>query len=195
MSQEITITVYRSVELTGAARERALTWIGEGVTSFAAGDVTEHIKARLEPLGLPVGDIQWSLSSCQGDGVAFYGPIDLPRFIRTIYGRGRVRREQRYALGRAIFDGVGVKIIRNHLGHRYSHARTMVVETDYRDDNPAVEDALEQFVEDATSFIRTLSNECEHAGYSILEAATDPEALDEHADANGFLFHEDGRPV
>jgi hypothetical protein len=43
--------------------------------------LNDLFKERLEEVGLPSDDIRWSLNYTQGDGVAFYGQIDIKDYL------------------------------------------------------------------------------------------------------------------
>lgn len=108
--------------------------------------VTTHFKHRLEALGYSSDlDVYWSLSYCQGDGVAFYGRLPArhePLFKRfldetgqglTTHGR-LLKKKQAQLLARFMdvveaFDSEEISINRIGIG-RYDHFNTMEVSCD-----------------------------------------------------------------
>ena len=74
------IKVFKFEELSEEAKEVARNWY-KGCMDNDFYFETEHIKEdfqyELEKLGYPTNKIEFSLSYSQGDGVAFYGHIDL----------------------------------------------------------------------------------------------------------------------
>ena len=76
MRQE-TINICTFNELSDEAKEKAREWYRDGDSEMTS----DQFEYRLEELGLPNKDIRWSLSCCQGDGVAFYGELDIEEYL------------------------------------------------------------------------------------------------------------------
>jgi len=80
MPRTKTITLYEFDELSDKAKERARDWYRESEAHFFdAEDFEEHVlREHVEyHFRLKLPKCRWSLNHCQGDGVAFYGAIDL----------------------------------------------------------------------------------------------------------------------
>lgn len=157
-----------------------------------------YFNSQLVNAGLPDGlKIEWSLSYCQGDGMAFYGNINYSQWIKLfshIYPNQKRKFRKFKRLARSIlewenyWDGV-IEIRRNSYGYRYSHFNTMVI------DSPSAEDfqffcsgqakkdwyfptdkvyeyqsLWNDFVQDLGEYIRDLSIRLEKDGYRIIEA-------------------------
>lgn len=97
------------------------------LSDSGADDVSFHIKGRLEELGLPNDDVSWSLSFCQGDGVAFCGRVSLSENLPvTLMDRQKDRHPDLISLRYLIAAGyysVEYRLTKNSHGHRYGHGR------------------------------------------------------------------------
>ena len=156
--RDYTLRLYSFNELDEEAKEKAIyemqnrlhEWIGEG-------ELTDVITYKLEE---EIGDsheldIQYSLSYCQGDGVALYG---------------RLYREQAPALTWP--DRVAyVDLVRNQWGYRYSHSNSFNVKASDEHDEPVnlAGTVIEQQ-------LRDLCKDLERAGYKYMEAYTSRES-------------------
>ncbi|MGR3808220.1 hypothetical protein [Pasteurella testudinis] len=101
--------------------------------------LTHYFQTKLAQAGYPADlQIEWSLSYCQGDGVAFYGDIDsnslTALFMRCLTEQGVDEHERQ--LGLEKWETIWLPelatgwdsfpaITRNHFGYRYSHLNTM----------------------------------------------------------------------
>ena len=75
---EQTIKVYGYNELDDHVRMRLLEGYQRAAHEmFPAEMLTDWFKDFLSDKGFDLEDIRWSFSCCQGDGVAFYGLVDL----------------------------------------------------------------------------------------------------------------------
>ena len=89
MPQTLKIQIFKFSELEGAARNRALEW-GRKVSheNYSSEFLTEIFEEQLKDRGYEFDEPKigfrtyWSLSSCQGDGVAFYGRLDLDELAK-----------------------------------------------------------------------------------------------------------------
>jgi hypothetical protein len=86
MPETLTVTTYTFDELTGSARETVLDW-GRKVCSegYPCETLTDTFQEELAYRGYTIDrdKISWSLSCCQGDGVAFSGRIDLDELAKV----------------------------------------------------------------------------------------------------------------
>jgi hypothetical protein len=194
MPNSLTIQVFTFEELSEegppspfsgmSPRDRAREIIGPVIQGWANEDLQNEFAERLSEYGFPTNDVEWSLGYCQGDGVAFYGRVDVETYCR----KRRVLRRMRPLLAADPY----VTIERNSFGYHYSHWNTMDVsgefygpETERR--NELLRELLEMLDED----VKTVSRELERYGYDALEV-TD-EMIAEHCDANEIVFTADGR--
>ena len=171
------------------------------------GDVTEYVTERLEQeldyFGLPSDALEWSLSYCQGDGVAFYGIVDVNR-LRVALGlltdpkqtpcpdvTETMHDEIVALLGvlrRNFAEEVSLAIDGNSFSYHYSHARTMEAEGGI---DPTNEDEVVLY-EAFLSYIHAVSRYLETLGYSIIEDIESDESIIEECEANEYEFLEDG---
>lgn len=205
-------TTYTYAELpTPEAKKRAVEWArkneNETFSDFHATDITRMFYEKLSALGYPCHDpdarddhrrtrahgdangcIEWSLSHSQGDGVAFYGPVDMEIVAK------RVLTPEDYAAWKTLHDDgdITVKLVRNGFGHRYSHWNTMTVSIE----SNSGDSALLQRIEDAiTEDVRKTSRELESAGYKEIEYKLSDPVLIEGLMNNDDEFYADGRPA
>lgn len=190
MPTERTITVYKLDELSPAARKKAIASLQDDLNqTFDSSELTEFFKAQLDEYELPSGDIRWSLSSSQGDGVAFYGNLDLPRYLKK---RGLLGKYKSIA---KFFDDISVKIIKAQAFHQYDHWNTMRVELDAPHTTAAQEKRFNQLEADILEHIQAVSRELERLGYKEIEYQTSEEVAVEMADANDYEFDEQGNQI
>ena len=74
------VKVLQFNELSDTAKERAREWYRNRLNndfSFESDCIGENFKEALKDAGYCTDNVEWSLSSCQGDGVNFAGDIDL----------------------------------------------------------------------------------------------------------------------
>lgn len=156
--KDYTLRLYSFNELDEQGKEKAIEemqnrlheWIGEEeLTDFLTYKLEEAISDRQEL------EIQYSLSYCQGDGVALYG---------------RIYREQAPALTWP--DRVAyVDLLRGQWSNRYSHYNSFNVEASDEADEPV--DLARTVIEQQ---LRDLCKDLERAGYKYMEGATSKEA-------------------
>jgi len=184
------ITIYKFNELSESAKETARSWWKESMDIEFDG-ITESIQFKLEELGLPTEDVQWRLSCCQGDGVAFYGSLDVEEYLVKNKIKSKFRK---------LFDADkdllidNVEIYSNN--SHYNHYNTMTVsynEALYNGyENSSREQALEDFTDHLQEHIKDLSRDFEKEGYEEIERITSNEAVDESLNFHDFDFTEEG---
>jgi len=199
----IEITAYSFTELAPAAQEKARSWFREGIDSSDA--IREHYRYTLGELGYPTDTICFSLGYCQGDGMAFYGQVELEEFFTKRLtcaesvpefrlSDNNVLASLRDRIGKDI-DAFSCSIGRNTCGWRYSHFNTMSVSVDFdtgQEDAWRLEllaDELEQWLD---RDVRAVSKLLEQAGYDIIEGDRADEQVDEGICANEYLFTASG---
>lgn len=204
MPKKREIEVYEFNELSDEAKKRAIehyrphAWI-----SHDSGWLSDQFKMDLETLGLPNEDVRWSLGYSQGDGVAFYGLIDLKAYLAapmTAYGKeGRTGAKSWSPRGgvsekRKFLPLVGkVDLTLKKDNPHYDHWNSMGLYEDVNEDLSPAEDALlNKLMEFVNKHIKDVSKEMEKIGYSEIEYQTSDEAIGDFLQANEFEFDEDG---
>ncbi|MCB5366963.1 MULTISPECIES: hypothetical protein [Bacillati] len=212
MRKEI-VKVFSYEELSEEAKKCARDWyrsILDRDFSFESQMITENFEIILEKKGYPTEDIEWSLSYCQGDGVAFYGSIqDIDKVAK------RLLSEADYKLFNLIFNDHGLyidcEIFRNSYGYHYSHYNTMEIELDHEDIDTIVyevygleeheegyenkyidiENLLDTLEEAIKDDIKEVSKQLEKLGYKEIEYYY--EAVEEALITNEYEFLENGK--
>ena len=211
-------------ELNAEAQERARISYRMADSGAIEGEsIAEAIEEELELLGLPNDDAEFSLSYSQGDGVAFYGRVEMTQKLLNkldMTDDSRMFIEQAQARGWTI----DADIVRNHWATHYSHWNTMDVET-YADDAASIaeelfeddlrefedgtdeyseqlehyvdliEDALDQLEVALSQYVKEVSRELEAYGYAMLDYYDSDEYIAEAIEANGYVYNEEGEQV
>jgi hypothetical protein len=175
--------------------------------------ITEKFAEKLSDMGYPTDSLEWRLNYSQGDGVAFYGEVDIDKVMKRLEHKGY---DLNYDLYRAI-DSENLTIIariyRNSFGYHYSHYNTMEVYVD----GDSIETMMEYLYEDLDSDtdeyvdkyneihnfllnlkdcihsdIKNVSKELEREGYRDIEYYSSDEYIVETLIANEYEFTEDG---
>jgi hypothetical protein len=164
--KEYTVQRYAFSELTEGARETAISKLQDTLLEYLdEREITDYLRGQIEGSlgGYPDEDIEiaYSLSYCQGDGVAIYGMLrrsDAPDLTWPV-------------------NADHVTLTRNSWGHHYSHWNSFNVEI-YDVDGEIVDDS------DGTRILETqlrdLCRELERAGYKYIEGMTSREAAIEY---------------
>ena len=157
--KEYVVRRYSFSELNEEAREKAiddtqrhlLEWLSEReLTDYLEGKLEEDLGSLPEDI-----TIAYSLSYCQGDGVALYGRIykrEAPSFTWP---------EGSYY----------VDLVRNSWSNHYSHYNTFNVELNNENDEPI--DLSGSHIEEQ---LRTLCKKLERLGYKYIENETSRES-------------------
>jgi hypothetical protein len=167
--------------------------------SCDSDNLTEYFREKAKDGGFD-DDVKvlWSLSSCQGDGVAFEGDYKITDSFITNHGDSF-----NYAETRRMFWLVkqGLKFrVRN--GGRYSHYNSMSYECycDYEDNikgyvsnEKLVIDLIEKLYPLVKQEVQALSKECERAGYDDMDSHTTDEYIKDALIGNEYEFTEEGR--
>jgi len=124
MPKKKEILIYEFDELSEKAKERAIELLidaGKAFTDSDAEDLTDLFKQDLEDhYGLGKMDVCWDLAYTQGDGVAFWGKVDVEKFVET-----EIERDPKLERFKKLLPFISVKI--NHSG-RYCHEMSMELE-------------------------------------------------------------------
>jgi hypothetical protein len=183
------VTVYKFDELSPRAKKKAIEkaqgYLNENIdTDF----ITNDFKEALKEYGLPHKDIRWRLSNSQGDGVAFYGRIDLEAYIV------KNKLKQKFSGIASLIDAGEVDIvIEKHRGfHMYDHHNTMVVGMDASGVTKKQSELLDELTEDIKERIKDVSRHFEKSGYALIESETSEEAAKDFIEGNDYEFDVNG---
>ena len=213
MPKPITIQAYEYAELSPNAKEAARNWYKETEDDIS-GDIAESYRYALEELGYPISDIKFSLSYCQGDGMAFYGRVELPEFLAKrmtdsclefkIVDENRKTLQELYKeLGDGI-NYVDCNILRRNCGYHYSHHNTMRVEfggdyaqaLNYGYDGKLTLERFDEVADDLQEWISTdvkdISRSLAKQGYEEIDYARCDESVAEALMGNDYLFTREG---
>jgi hypothetical protein len=184
--------------LSKAAKERAIEETQEFLnTDLRVEEITEMFGEFLAERGFPDMKVYWSLSYCQGDGVAFEGSIDMDEIAKhDEYVVEQLARG--VLLGVADDDWNWSGKITQH--GNYSHAYSMDLELEWEltgltDGDTTFEqlDEIARAIRDhLAEKIKSLSREMEDMGYKEIEYQTSEEMAKETIEANDYRFDRDG---
>ena len=141
--------------------------------------IKTYFTRQLAKRGYPTDDICYSLNSCQGDGMAWYGDIDEDAL--TCFADTLMTGTEKAAVKRVINKGATVTISRNNFATHYSHFNTMDVEGEsyYAEALTEFEEAaFDTFIEALAEDVVATSKALESDGYAIVEAGASYGALD-----------------
>lgn len=142
-------------------------------------------------------NVEYSLSYCQGDGVAFYGYLDTKDLINLFNKRNPQKRKQNmfanlvnHIEASKYCNDIEVEICRNNYGYRYSHCNTMNLSAQPSECLVFFEDCdarkewhfpagkvgkykalWDDFIRDLEDYIKDVSCHLEQVGYQIIEAS------------------------
>ena len=154
-------------------------------------NLLDMFKYELELLGYPTDDIEFSLSSCQGDGMAFYGDVDVSDYVGTDKPCpfNWAKTFNKILLLKP--GGVYIVISRNSFGSHYSHWNTMDVEVrvdgcgllgrgrEWSDRDKIIDrkegELCEELRKEIKEDIQAISHRLEKRGYEIVEHRDDDE--------------------
>lgn len=199
------VKVYSFAELSEDAKEEAKRWYMNDETR--SEDLTSDFESDIDCI-FPNSDlnVQWSLNSCQGDGVNIYGSLNLEDIL-TLPGSGRAPefdwsqgylsekeiRTMRFYMS-AYRDSVDIPINRRYT---YCMADSLDLSEDFRYELENMEfrnikiDVLEKVEKLVKQIFHQLCMQFEKAGYTYLYEISDEE-MEEGCSANEYYFYEDG---
>ena len=190
-----TDTVYNFDELSEKAQQSALEWFAQSNQEyFDTDDLTMVFAETLKEWGFPHDQVEWSLGYRQGDGVAFYGTIDVLTYLRktkqTTKFRSLLRSEDMY---------IEAWITRNSFGYHYSHYNTMSVKSNvenYERELTSNQEYLAKLLQESIEeHVVEVSQTLEKMGYAELDYITTREYIVEQIEANEYEFTEDGKLI
>lgn len=164
--KEYKVQRYAFSELNEGARERAIAKAQQSLLEYLdEREISDYLRGQIEAAlgGYPDDDIEiaYSLSYCQGDGVAIYGMIRRSDAPDLTWPEGADH----------------VTMTRNSYGHHYSHYNSFSV--DICDEEGEIVDDF-----DGTGILETqlrdLCRELERAGYKYIEGMSSREAAIEY---------------
>lgn len=195
----ITEQSYSLEELSPRAKAKALDWGRDLLNEdFDSDQMTEDLQEYVkEKYGLVTDKCYWGLGHCQGDGVAFYGNVDLRPLAEKHPELDAVLTAFRLANPEnAIWANIG-----GENGH-YHHWNSMIpsVEHDVRDrENRTVEahaDETAAWVQDwLENTLQEISRDAERYGYEIVDDRNSDEYITEFIEGNEYRFDEDGERI
>lgn len=184
-------------ELNKIAQEVAVEEEREDAELFDWDDaaiLTEDFKMQLAERGFPHVEVFWSLSYCQGDGVAFYGSVytqDLKekdpcaaQFIKALEKAGDIL-------------SIGISGENNH----YHHWNSMTVEVEFESEDdehlpprlriarPVLRENLEEYLSEK---VKEISRELEKSGYAEIEYRMSEDAVREDLQGRDHLYEKSG---
>ena len=204
--KKIGLDVYKVNELSDDVKAKVIEKHRYDFSDIVNFDIQDEFKQRLEEKGYPTDDIRYSLNYCQGDGMAFYGTIDLEEFIEKRHkeleeslSNDDLRRVKYISK-----EGWRMHIEKVRAFHLYDHFNTMELFVEDFDcymydfggvrkkDIENMENATNNLVNFIEDDIKHLSKELETVGYDIAESYENDEYIIEHLEENEYYFTEDG---
>lgn len=175
--------------------------------------ISEYYRIRLTELGYPTENVEYRLSYSQGDGMAFYGVLDVDqmrilaqrlmpenKWLRTL-----IEQWDRGTIDDLYVDEVHIEIVRTNYSNHYSHARTMELENavtiDVENGSEGgvfqavwaanMEEAFYEFMELVEEDVKHTSYQLKREGYALREACDPYWFADLSPTANGnYLWKE-----
>lgn len=197
--------VYKYIELTEEAKEKAKAWYLEGREPFIFTEMCEEDLYNL--FGENELKVQYSLGYCQGDGFNIYGKIDAESILKCLeehnggtqleqFENALTEKEKKTILHYAEMCGE----IELPINNRYCYCIARYVDVaeeweyilenhfDYSNVN---KEALEKFESLVHEIFEELCASYEKQGYEYFYEISE-EDLEEMCEANGYEFLEDG---
>lgn len=145
--------------------------------------INDLFHVRLTELGFPNDDVRWSLGNSQGDGMAFYGRLEIVEFL------DKNKLDLPLIRAAAESGSLGIKIKKNMDFHRYDHWNTMRVDVE---DYNGEDIGLTEFLTDVlVPMIKNVSHELEGAGYKLIEDETSDENVTRNLNEE-YRYHANG---
>jgi len=176
-------------ELSTKAKETAYEQIRWHHSEFLweVHELTDEFKWVLDRVGFPTDRISWSLGHCQGDGVAFYGHVDLQKYLRWKQPFG-TRPDRYYDSDEGFPADFNIENWSSHMYHHWN-SMTITYEDQYTDDTFLEEcrEIRDMLDEDTKAMSRAL----EKYGYNWIESSTCDEAVEDMLLHNPDIFEFD----
>lgn len=199
------VKVYPFSELSEEAKEEAKRWYLNDETR--CDDLTLYYESDIGCI-FPNSDlnVQWSLNSCQGDGVNIYGSVNLDDIL-TLPGSGRATE---FDWSQGYLSEKEIRTIRSYMAaykdsvdipmnksYAYCIADRIDLAEDFRYEleNMGFRGIKIEVLEKAEKLVRQIFHQLcmqfEKAGYKYLYEISDEE-MEENCNANEYYFYEDG---
>lgn len=188
------VKLYKYAELTEEVKVKVRDWYREMQAECGdyTRDVSEFFEYELEALGYPTDKVYWSLSNCQGDGMAFYGDIDRDSIAKI---RNRVlgnKNPARSITKTFLFNEVTFTIASNN--PHYNHYNSMAVNFEASN---SVSDKMYKLLceirDGIAEEVKQVSKDLARKGYDIIESMEADEYVDSEIEAQeDWEFHIDG---
>lgn len=199
MRQEtITYDVFSFNELAPEIQEKVLDDFRRDVfDEFECQNLTETFQEILTNLGLPGDDVRWSISNCQGDGVAFYGKIDTVSLMELNLNDLFPDNEQ----FKSELEEIQVKL--NKLGDdtflkiekinpHYDHHNSMEATGEHYNDDPKLELTFQELLSGLESLIKDVSKHLFNVGSKHIDYIHSDEYIKEIIEINEYEFLSNG---
>ena len=186
------------VELCEEAKESAIENernSGRRFDDDAVAFLTEDFQNQLAEKGFEAVKVFWSLSYCQGDGVAFYGCVfsdDLK--IKDAEAKKLIERLEKAG------DEISIEI--TGANNWYHHRNSMTVEIDFEhesdeEDLPARLKIArpvwrEEFEDYLSEKVKEISTELEKSGYAEIDYHYEDETISQDLSESENLYEKDG---
>ena len=205
--KKIGVNVYSVDELDKDVKARVLDMFRDDLNDVVISEIEHKFEKLLEEYGYPTDDIRYRLTYCQGDGVAFYGTINLENFIfnRFLDLSEDLTKDDLRRINYIVKEGLCIHIEKSQSFHLYDHYNTMIVwEEDadaYMHEDSSKKDIdnmiisvkkLREFIEDD---IVNLSIKMESIGYDIIEEYKSDKSVEDYLNWCDLYFTEDGTMI
>jgi len=201
MEQAI-VLLYELNELNADARIKALNdhrvFLSE---SFDDTLIIDYYKEELQEMGYPTDEINFSLSSSQGNGMAFYGNCDIIKLIHHLKDNKLNELFEKVSEHFAceLSQYLTISIIKNSYSYYYSRFNTMEVTSQFDYDGLTGPDeflGLRLFMDVFKSLIvdniKDISKKLEQEGYRIIKEYQEDTYIADSIFSNEYLFFESG---
>ena len=190
--ETVKIKLYKYEELSEEAKEKVRQSFGEDHAQSETDFLEDDFVYQLEEKYPYFSDIkfQWSLSSCQGDGLSFSANIDIGKYLQKHYPKMKT----------SVHDTICNVIYNLHSNGnegRYCYASKSNIDfdTDYsgRADFPRLEKLIENIIDDIRQEYLSICKDFEKQGYNAYENLYSDEYAKETCSSNEYEFTVDGK--
>lgn len=192
--QEVTVKLFEFEELPQEVQERVVQREREKLDRegwyWLSEEISWMFSEMLAERGLPNEDVRFSLTHCQGDGVAFYGDIDIQEYIEKNeedleWLSAALVHEALGDSEGSFLDKIYAQIEKSRSWHHYDHHNTMVVRVEACDATPEEEELAEGLEAQLQQHVKEVSRELEEHGYRVIEHAQSDESIRDMLIARG----------
>ncbi len=196
MPRKIETEVFTFDELSKKSKAKAIEdWRDAGnPTDFLDEDLKDLFEGELNEVGLPADTVYWGLGHTQGDGVAFYGSVDLDDYLK----QNKLLKK----FGKLLDFDVSAKI--EGASGNYHHSNSMDVQVDYDEPDvlegpkewtpginlPKLTDELQDHMNE---HVEEVSRKLEKMGYDEIDYLNSDEAITDTLEGNDYEYTADGK--